>query len=256
MRLIFSLVLLTVALSGCGQPFIRTTAGGSEMVFDGDITKESVEKFKEKLAASPQVKKLIIRSTGGDAESGIDIGELVFQRHLDIEIKGYCHSACANFIFPAGRIKTIPDNAVVTWHGNIRFGMYKFELGDVQIPGKQMLNSLNVPEDKKESFIESLAQSSYALQKKEEGFYAKIGVNGFIAWIGKIPPYQVEDVYTMSAADMAKFGIKDVKANDGYETLDFTRMTVSKVSVIKIDTDVSPPVIKNPKQPAEWFKWE
>ncbi|GAB2901448.1 hypothetical protein GCM10027046_33080 [Uliginosibacterium flavum] len=256
MRQFFTLALLTIVLSGCG-PFIRTTKGGSEIVFDGAITKESVAKFKEELAASPKAKKLMIRSRGGDAEAGIDIGDLVFQRHLDVEVKDHCMSACANYIFPAGRAKVIPKDALVAWHGRgFAHAVHVIQTREVPAPVDKPLEHFEIPDAEKKAFVDKIINAMIDQRSKEEDFYKKIGVNSFIAWIGRIPPYQAEDFYTMSPADMAKFGVSRVQADAGYENSDFSQRTSSKLVVIKVGDEVSPPVIANPKRPEEWFTWK
>lgn len=257
MHQIFALALLTIVLSGCSGPFIRTTKGGSVIVFDGAITKESVAEFKEQLGASPKAKKLIIRSRGGNAEAGIDIGDLVFQRQLDVEVKGHCMSACANYIFPAGRAKVIQKDALVAWHGSIFAAYHYMQSRESPIPVGKVLEHFGIPDAEKNAFVEKTLINGMIDQKnKEDDFYKKINVNGFIAWIGRIPPYQTEDFYTMSPADMAKFGVTRIRADAGYENSDFSQRTSAKLIVIKVGDEVSPPAIANPKQPEEWFTWK
>jgi hypothetical protein len=56
--------------------------------------------------------------------------------------------------------------------------------------------------------------SARVLARREEAFYAQIGVDGFVCWFGKLPPYDVGEFYALSAADMAGFGVRDVTVRD------------------------------------------
>ena len=52
------------------------------------------------------------------------------------------------------------------------------------------------------------------LARREDAFFRRIAVDGFVCWFGKIPPYQASDFYTLTPADMAGFGIRDVSVRD------------------------------------------
>ena len=48
------------------------------------------------------------------------------------------------------------------------------------------------------------------LARREAAFFRRIGVDGFVCWFGKIPPYGEREFYALSVRDMARFGIRDV----------------------------------------------
>jgi hypothetical protein len=60
------------------------------------------------------------------------------------------------------------------------------------------------------------------LVSKEQQFFSHIGVDEYICWIGKMPPYSVPNYYFLSREDMANFGVLNVHTPDNYrETSDF-----------------------------------
>jgi hypothetical protein len=64
--------------------------------------------------------KLIISSGGGNMESAVAIGRLIKSLNMDVEVRGICASACANYIFPSGNYKYLGEGALVIYHGSFR----------------------------------------------------------------------------------------------------------------------------------------
>src|SRR6478672_4458853 len=52
------------------------------------------------------------------------------------------------------------------------------------------------------------------LAAREAAFYARIGVDGFVGWFAKLPPYAVDEFYCLAPDDMARFGISGVSVRD------------------------------------------
>jgi hypothetical protein len=50
----------------------------------------------------------------------------------------------------------------------------------------------------------------------EQALFDRIGVDGYLCWVGKMPPYEAPDYYVLSAADMARFGVEDIEAPADY----------------------------------------
>lgn len=63
-------------------------------------------------------RSIIVNSGGGNLLAGMAIGKLVTEHQLDVHINGLCNSACANFIFPSGKSKSLTSNSIVMYHGN------------------------------------------------------------------------------------------------------------------------------------------
>lgn len=75
--------------------------------------------FRE--ALSDQVQVVIITSEGGVTESALAIAELIQSRGLNVVVRGYCLSSCANYIFIAGKSKDVEKDSLVGWHGGHSF---------------------------------------------------------------------------------------------------------------------------------------
>jgi hypothetical protein len=163
---------------------------GDAIVFSGRIDQASVREFL-RLLPDPSVRRLVIRSPGGLVAPALDMAEALFERGLDVEVDQSCLSSCANYVFPAGRNKVLPGPFAVGWHGNMAHVLYRAARGEEQWSEEQM------------------AQARL-LARRETAFYARIGVDGFVCWFGKLAPYDVDEFYSLSVADMAGFGIHDV----------------------------------------------
>jgi hypothetical protein len=169
-------------------------AAGDAVVFSGRISAGSTAQFL-RLLQEPAVKRLVITSQGGNVAAALDMAGAIHERGLDVEVPTACLSSCANYIFPAGRRKTIGSPDAVGWHGNMRHVLYLQESGQASwTPGE----------------IDSARQ----LARREADFYRRLGVDGFIAWFGKLPPYNVDAFYSLSVLDMERFGITQVTRRD------------------------------------------
>jgi hypothetical protein len=129
---------------------------------------------------------LLVRSGGGEIGVGTEFGEWLRERNLDVIVVDYCLSSCANYVFTAGRTKTILPGAIVAWHGNIRQRSFR------DAP------SLNG--------IEEVYMTD--LREREDALFARIGVSECICRIGE--ERGEPGFFTMSAADMHRFGVNDV----------------------------------------------
>ena len=181
--------VLAIAAGGAhAQAIVRQR--GDAIVFSGRIDQASVREFLL-LLPGPSVRRLVIRSQGGLVEPALDMAEALFGRGLDVEVDQSCLSSCANYVFPAGRHKLLSGPFAVGWHGNMAHVLYREARGD-------------------EHWSEPMMASARVLARREAAFYARIGVDGFVCWFGKLPPYGVPDFYALSVTDMAGFGIRDV----------------------------------------------
>jgi ATP-dependent protease ClpP protease subunit len=73
------------------------------------------DEYKDKI--TPEIDTLVITSTGGDVNYGIKLGNDVFDRKLNVVVRDYCISSCANYIFLAGNKKSIENNSIIGFHG-------------------------------------------------------------------------------------------------------------------------------------------
>ena len=190
-------------------------AGDTTAVYRGAISTENNAGFFAHVAARP-LQRLLIDSGGGDVAAAIELADWIHARQLDITVTGVCLSSCANYVFPAARNKEIRPGAVVAWHGNYHHlahtGLWRDDVA---------LRMRRDGEDKQTATRYVQAQVARLVALEHE-FFARIGVDEQVCWIGKQPPYNVADYYFLSAADMARYGISDVQVPAGYTTMDLS----------------------------------
>ncbi|MDR3608695.1 MAG: hypothetical protein P4M08_15130 [Oligoflexia bacterium] len=113
------------------------------------------------------VSKIVVNSLGGDAEEGLKIGKLLFQKGVDIEVNGVCVSSCANYIFTSGRHKIL-NNGVVGYHGNIKALLTVGRTDAVEDMKKQGLT---------DNQISSVLAHYQDVAKEESAFLNTVGVS-------------------------------------------------------------------------------
>ncbi len=84
------------------------------LAFEGVIAKATLVEFLEK--TDDNVKIIQVNSGGGDVLTGVKIARQIQRRNLQVHVKGFCTSSCANYLFLAGTEKKI--DGVVGFHGS------------------------------------------------------------------------------------------------------------------------------------------
>ncbi len=198
-------VLALVALtSGCTQsqsPIVppaepQITLSGSRVHFVGPITRASADVIR-KILAERRLTVLSMNSAGGDVEAALEIGKLIRDHGMEVEVQTWCMSSCANYVFPSGTRKVISEGAVVAWHGSPSHLHYLDATG-------------------RGSSDPVVREHNAALSRREAAFLRGAGVDPFVSWFGKIAPYEVPNFYALTVADMSRFGIKNVAAPESY----------------------------------------
>ena len=171
------------------------------------------------------VERLVITSTGGDVEAGIALGRWVFKHRLNVVVPEYCLSSCANYVFPAGRHKSIGPGAIVAWHGNYNHlketGLWQDDIaGRMQRHGEDAVTANRQVREEMERLV-----------GLERDFFTHIGVDEYLCWIGKMPPYNAANYYFLSRQDMARFGVNHVQAPSDYTETDTSGFSVNIIFV-------------------------
>jgi hypothetical protein len=85
----------------------------------GDITPETFLAAKDCLPKSSAKERtfVVTHSRGGNWESALALGILIRRHGWNVEVVEMCASSCANFIFPAGKVKHLHSNAMLLFHG-------------------------------------------------------------------------------------------------------------------------------------------
>ncbi|MDH3888452.1 MAG: hypothetical protein OEU78_08120 [Gammaproteobacteria bacterium] len=181
--------------------------------YSGPISAEQNQRLLE-VVQGKVVKRLVITSSGGEVEAGITLGLWVFNHRLNLEVQEYCLSSCANYVFPSGHHKFIDAGAVVAWHGNYNH-LKQTGLWQDDIASRMVRHN----EDAATARIQ-LREDVERLVGLESDFFERIGVNEYLCWIGKAPPYNAPNYYFLSREDMAHFGVTHVQTPPGYESTD------------------------------------
>ena len=190
---------------------VRLEAGVAYYV--GPISAELNQRFFETVQGKV-VKRLVITSGGGEVAAGIALGLWVFDHKLNIEIPEYCLSSCANYVFPAGNDKSIGAGGIVAWHGNYNH-LRQTGLWQDDIAGRMKRYA--------EDYTTARAyvrEEVDRLVRLERDFFVRLGVDEYLCWIGKMPPYNAPNYYFLSRSDMARFGITHVQTPPGYSNTD------------------------------------
>lgn len=121
---IAALTLLAGASLVRAAPTAATNAGedtiGKHMSLSGPIDARFVAAIEEVSSKYPTIRVLVIDSEGGEVEAALRLAQLVRDHGWDVAVKNKCLSACANFVFPAGKRKIVLPNSWVGIHATRR----------------------------------------------------------------------------------------------------------------------------------------
>jgi hypothetical protein len=66
--------------------------------------------------------RLVVRSTGGDADAAIDLVEKLQRFDAEVTVVDYCMSSCANYVFAGLRGRNVVSGALILFHGGYSAG--------------------------------------------------------------------------------------------------------------------------------------
>ncbi len=216
------------------------TIEGTTVTYVGKISEKNVDLFLN-IVKGKKLTTLVITSSGGEINAGMKMGSWVFDNHIDVVVEKMCMSSCANYVFTAGRHKTINPGSIVAWHGSVlqESGMSD---EDIRILVIQAFNKLPESEKKKKDLQELIRKSIEQMReyraestKKQADFFKKIRVDESVCLIGN-EEYGAKDFFILSVKDMERFGIHDVQAPNDYEQTDLTPFCIrgKQVEYIKL----------------------
>lgn len=203
---IFSVLGLAVTVASVNAEEPETTIALNDknhIIYNGIITNDANQSLFDLYALSTnKPQRLVISSGGGDIQLGMDLGEWLFKHKLDIEIDR-CYSSCANFVFPAARIKYLRKNSELMWHGSAWQKSWDNDAELDTVLGRYLQKS----------------------RQREIGFFMRVGVKRQITSYGddKLRWYERLLNYTpwsyagfdYSLADMQRWGIDQIELIDG-----------------------------------------
>ncbi len=119
-------------------------------------------------------------------------------------------------MFTAARRKEIEAGAAVIWHGNALQKDWREQV----LCGRQV-SSLSGRDMGAQSITQDARERKLAGQREEQAFFDQIGVSSYLPRAGQEPWRFGNGNFTLTVADMARFGVGNVTAPPGYGTTDF-----------------------------------
>jgi hypothetical protein len=114
---------------------------------------------------------IINESLGGNTAAALRMARWIRSRNLDLVVKGWCASSCADYLFLAGRRKTL-INAIIAYHGSPSANPLKVIMNDIANCSRPaMLKSYGYSDAK------LCAQDLVFVIANEADFFAAVGVD-------------------------------------------------------------------------------
>ena len=110
-----SFVLLCFILIGLTSLGSCSWKGTDSVSLTGEINEESVGYIFERLSPATT---LVVNSGGGHNKDALDLAEYIFEHNVHVVFRNECLSACALFILPAAKNRTIEPDLLVGYHGS------------------------------------------------------------------------------------------------------------------------------------------
>ncbi|MCF7518106.1 MULTISPECIES: hypothetical protein [unclassified Pseudoalteromonas] len=186
------LLILSVLLVGCKTTQQRVAeiseVSPGTIYFQGETSKQNVEKFEQLLVtSSQQINTLIINSQGGDVMAGLHFGGLVHEYQLNVVVREFCASSCANYVLTASPHVFVEEQAVIGWRGG-------------------SLQPLYVPMDQPPEVASYIAK----WQTAERQFFDIINVEQAVTIIGVMPGISERHdsaIYSYDAQTLKRLGL-------------------------------------------------
>jgi hypothetical protein len=186
-------------------------ASADEVRFFGKLTPKSVDEFI-------RLNDDKLYSPGGIVGAGIKLGRWVRRKNADVRVEFVCASACANYVFTAGRKKIIARDSVVMWHG----GTQAWEITEVVDELRRQAAQAMPPDPDPYAKIAVAKLRRYwsvAEQRDlETAYFKEIGFDGALVLLGAQPVHYDTEWWTATVGVMERYGIKDVEAPVDYGT--------------------------------------
>lgn len=246
------IALVSVAILWLGYSYV-TFLKDKELYCDtitlaGEITPEIFARFRGCLTRSFARKKtfVVAASSGGDNIAALALGTLIHRHNWDVEIVDYCASACANFIFPAGKKKYLNRQSLLLFHGGpyqenllewanmfkpepsmsdaptepVTLGQVNKENTLISIPTKsvaykELHKFMSIPD------VSSPVDIVVALRKGSDQFYQELGINPLLSTYGQLGDYEpkyksyqyVGFIYRLDS--LRRLGIGNIELTEG-----------------------------------------
>ncbi len=207
---------------------------GDAVVIDGYLNHNAFFRFRSEIVGNEdEITTVRINSDFGLPDQAILIGFWVYDNDVDVVVDEVCSSACANYIFTAGKNKIIEDFAIVGWHDSPQRRVY--EAHSLGMSVEELIRrdtsddsfGTGTPKSEQEREILITASLKYfetEIEREQEfldwiGLKEDVLVYGFwdVDFNAEFLPLHLFEGWTFSIDDMAKLGIDNVIYNGEYE---------------------------------------
>jgi hypothetical protein len=229
--------------------FAKANPACDTLTLTGDISPEIFFAAKDCLVNSSAKEKtfVVTQSGGGNWESALALGILIHRHGWNVEVVDLCASSCANFIFPAGRVKYLHRNALLLFHGgphqqNLSDQVRTLEAdqasavtnvpvtakdpGRARMEGRANVDDQSAPRLKVREFLSITDVSSAAdlltkLTNASDRFYEELGVNLQLPTFGQTGRYEPTykaykyNGFTYRLDSLRRLGINNIELKDG-----------------------------------------
>ena len=177
---ILCLLCLEACTSTGSSREIREVESGV-FIFKSPTNEKSVDRLIGIIRRSPnRATTLILNSGGEEIHSALKLGSYLAEKQLNIIVREFCASSCANYLLTAGRSVLVEKDALIGWHGGA-------------------LQTVYIKSD--------INPRPIAWYAKERHFFEKTGVNQAITILGMMPALN-----TLRDADLYSYDIETLRA--------------------------------------------
>ncbi len=206
------------------------TVEGDTVVIDGYLNPDVFVRFRSAIVGMEEnISTIRINSEYGEVVQAIFIGLWIYDHDVDVVVDELCMSACANYIFTAGKNKIIEDAAIVAWHQSPQWDEYEARGLGLSIEEAMKFNidrgllgiDPSLDEQGQKEYIQEMSAYFREAIEEERRFLDTTGINddalvyGYIGvdWDNDWIPMHLFLGWTFSIEDMAKLGIENVSYN-------------------------------------------
>ncbi len=170
---------------------------GDTIFYTGDIHEESIQQVKD--LYTENITRLVLDSLGGEINNGMDLGDFVFEKELDVEIRNTAFSSAANYVALAAKTLYLNPDSLLGFHGGAIQDAIAYE---------------GISPEEQAALDEYLEASI----ERETAFYEKIGVNQQITVIGQDEKFddraQNAVGYTYTLEALEALGVDNIELID------------------------------------------
>lgn len=194
-------------------------------LFTGPITNDSVNEFIKRNSSNAELTEVEIASQGGDGMAALRFANWIKDKGLDVRVRNACFSACANYIFLAGKNKIINKGSFVGWHGDADQKDLRELVSKCDAIEERKLRNLPVSAAG-EKFLDDKNKECASVRQvhlEQVKFYKMVGVDPIVGRLGQEPINYPSDGWTLTVKAMNYFGIRNVTAPENYAQVNYFR---------------------------------